>query len=155
MTERHTAETTVDLATAAGRRAGGHPAPSRAPAGTGPAPAHPGTGPRWVRLSLPLATLWSAAYLGLGLAWLAGAPGVPAYADSDDARKISLLPSGGPRTCAAIPAAAGATGLLIAVAMRLTRPGPGAWRRLPSAAAAVLGLVLTLLLPDFRLLATV
>ncbi|PPK94239.1 hypothetical protein CLV92_108141 [Kineococcus xinjiangensis] len=116
------------------------------------------TATRWWLVLVPAAT-WSLAYLGLGLAWSLGAGGNPADPAVDPAvRELSLLglltPAGG----AALLAGLGALGVLLTAALLLGRPGGGraGWAyRAAAALAGALGVVLVVLLPDYRLLAAV
>jgi hypothetical protein len=101
---------------------------------------------------------WSALYLGLGLAWLFGAGGNPADPAVDtaiaDTPGLSLLGMWGPQAGAAILAGLGAAGLVLTVL--LVHPvGYARGGRLVAGAAVVLGLVLCVVLPDYRLLAMV
>jgi len=112
----------------------------------------------WTRWPLPLAAAWSLAYLGLGLAWLAGAGGNPADPAVDVGVDLSVLGTWGPQAGASIIIALAATGVLLAVVMTVQRvPGGrlGAGQRVPAVLAGALGLVLAVGLPDFRLLASV
>ncbi len=110
------------------------------------------------RWPLPLAAAWSLAYLGLGVAWLAGAAGNPADPAVDDGAQLSLLATWGPQVGASIIVGLAAAGVLLAIVFAVQRSerGPvGAMHRLPAALAGALGLVLAVVLPDYRLLATV
>ncbi len=113
----------------------------------------------WSRWPLPLAATWSLVYLGLGVAWLMGAGGNPADPAVDDGADLSLLATWGPQAGASIIVGLAAVGVLLAVVMmavqRSSRAPAGVLYRLPAALAGVLGLVLAVVLPDYRLLATI
>jgi hypothetical protein len=103
------------------------------------------------------AAAWSAAYLGLGLAWLAGVGGNPADPTVDTALAedpaLSLLGLAGPTAGAAVLTALGALGVVLsAILARTPRRLPP---RVPVVLAVVLGLVLSVVLPDYRLIAMV
>ncbi len=121
------------------------------------AEARPGRGRRLRALALPVAGLWSAFELAAGVAWLAGAPGNPAEPRPDEAPGLSVLHLVTPGVGAALLAGLGALGLLLVGAMALQRrAGRDASRggvRLVVGLAVALGAVLTLVLPDYRLLA--
>lgn len=122
----------------------------------GPAPTTPES--RWATWALPAAAAWSLTYLGLGIAWLAGAGGNPTDPAVDEGAALSLLATWGPRAGAAILTGLAAVGVLLAVALSVQRAPAGSigvLHRLPSTLAATLGLVLAVVLPDYRLLATV
>jgi hypothetical protein len=103
-----------------------------------------------------VAVLWSVTYLVLGLAWLAGAGGNPADPAVDSAITeepvIATLGLWGPHAGAAIMAVLGGAGVVLSLAMRLTWHRP---RRFLVVLAAVLGLTLAVVIPDYRLLAMV
>ena len=118
----------------------------------------PGSRPWWQRLAQAVAACWSLVYLGLGIAWLAGAGGNPADPAVDDAPGLSLLTTWGPQAGAAAITGLAALGVLLSGVLPATPPAPGRvglLRRLPTLAAAALGLVLAVVLPDYRLLAAV
>jgi hypothetical protein len=100
----------------------------------------------WRTLALPAAAIWSAAYLGLGCAWLAGAGGNPADPTVDPGWRFTLLGTWGPHVGAALITGAAAAGVLVAVAMVRSRA------RLPRLVATMLGLGLTVVVPDYRLI---
>ena len=108
-------------------------------------------------LAPALAGLWSLSYLGLGGAWLLGAPGNPAEPAVDGVPAgVSVLRMLGPQHGAALLAGLGGLGLLLSLVLVVVRPAPGpvtALRRLPTVLAGSLGLLLAVVLPDFRLLA--
>ena len=113
---------------------------------------------RWQPRALPVAAAWSLAYLGLGIAWWAGAAGNPADPSVDDAVGLSLLTVWGATTGAAMLTAVGGLGLVLAATMVARR------RRVPIALlpprmTTVLGIALAValavLLPDFRLIAAI
>lgn len=112
--------------------------------------------PRWATLAQAAAAAWSLAYLGLALAWLAGAPGNPADPAVDEAAGLSVIGMWGPQTGAALLAGLAGLGVLLTLAIAVLRPAPGRLRagdRLLALLAGALGLVLAIVLPDFRLLA--
>lgn len=118
--------------------------------------------PRWAVLAHVVAAIWSLAYLGLGVAWLTGAGGNPADPLVDPAPGLSLIALWGPQPGAAMVTGLAATGLLLTSALASMHPGlgrvgarPRPLHRVVPALAVVLGLVLAVVLPDFRLLATV
>lgn len=129
---------------------------------------------RLAALALPVAGLWSAGELAAGIAWLRGAPGNPAVPRPDEAPGLSVLHLMTPDVGAAALAGLGAVGLVLVGAMAVQRRsitggaarrlgrghGAGGSRRdarggvtLVVALATALGAVLTLVLPDYRLLA--
>ncbi|MEQ4205563.1 NYN domain-containing protein [Actinopolymorpha sp. B17G11] len=126
---------------------------------------------RWTALALPVAATWSLAYLGLGIAWLLGAGGNPADPAVDEVRGLSLLGLWSPRVGAGILTGLAGFGVVLAWVMAFVRPGsrgpdarpPGRSRslattlvaRIPSGLAIGLGLTLAVVLPDYRLLATI
>lgn len=115
-------------------------------------------GSKWAALALPVAATWSLAYLGLGIAWLLGAGGNPADLAVDEGVGLSLIGAWGPRTGAAVMTGLAALGVGLAVVMAVMRPATGRMgllRRVPTLLAGALGVVLAVVLPDFRLLATV
>lgn len=110
----------------------------------------------WSRLALPVAALWSLAYLVLGLRWLQGGSGNPADPAVDPALLLSVLEPLGPTRAAALYTGLAAAGLLLAAVMAARRPRPGragAADRVAAGAAVVLGVVLAVVLTDFRILA--
>lgn len=121
------------------------------------APQETPVGRRWSAIALPVAALWSAAELGLGVAWLRGADGNPAVPRPDEASGLSVLHAAGPHGGAVALAGAGALGLAVVAAMVVQRRGTGTAtsRRVVAGIAVALGLALTLVLPDYRLLAWV
>jgi hypothetical protein len=102
---------------------------------------------------------WSLAYLLLGAAWLAGAGGNPADPAVDQgAELLTLLGAAGPRAGAALLTGLAGLGVLLAAWLLLSRHRPsraGGLGALPAALAVGLGLVLAVVLPDYRLLAAV
>lgn len=113
---------------------------------------------RWAAPALPVAATWSVTYLVLGIAWLAGAGGNPADPEVDDSPGLSLLTGWGPQAGAAILTALAGLGVVLAGVMTVLRRVPhpvAALRRLSTALAAGLGLVLAVVLPDYRLLASI
>jgi hypothetical protein len=115
--------------------------------------------PRWTTLALPVAAAWSVLYLGLGIAWLVGAPGNPADPTVDEqVRELGVLGLWSAPAGAALLAGCAGLGVLCAAGMVLLRPGrgvAGAVRRVATVTAFGLGLVLAVVLPDYRLLATI
>ena len=128
--------------------------PVDAPAAQPPAPQGASLA---LALAPALAGLWSLSYLGLGIAWLLGAGGNPADPAVDRVPDgLSVLSTLGPRNGAAVLAGLGGLGVVLGLVLLLVRPAPGpvdALRRLPTVLAGSLGLVLAVVLPDFRLLA--
>ncbi|MGH3488949.1 MAG: NYN domain-containing protein [Actinopolymorphaceae bacterium] len=126
---------------------------------------------RWTALALPVAATWSLAYLGLGIAWMFGAGGNPADPAVDEVRELSLLGLWSPQVGAGILTGLAGLGVVLAWVMAFVRPasrGPDgsslvpsgplattALARVPSGLAIGLGLMLAVVLPDYRLLATV
>ena len=109
-------------------------------------------------LAPPVAAVWSVAYLGLGIAWLAGAGGNPTDSAVDDVVGLSLLGVWGPRTGAAIITALAGLGVALAGAMtalRSAQPPPRLPHHLTTMLAVGLGLTLAVVLPDYRLLAAI
>ncbi|WP_156043697.1 NYN domain-containing protein [Cellulomonas sp. URHE0023] len=112
---------------------------------------------RWAAWALPVAALWSAGELVAGIAWLRGSGGNPAVPRAGETSGLSVLDLAGPTAGAAALAGAGALGLAVVVAMLVQRRrgGSAAARRVVAGVAVTLGLVLALVLPDYRLLAWV
>jgi len=109
-------------------------------------------------LAPPVAAVWSVAYLGLGIAWLAGAGGNPTDSAVDDVVGLSLLGVWGPRTGATIITALAGLGVALAGAMtalRSAQPPPRLPHHLTTMLAVGLGLTLAVVLPDYRLLAAI
>lgn len=109
-------------------------------------------------VALAVAALWSVAALGAGAAWALGAPGNPADPSVDPHVELALIGTWGPRTGAVVLAALGATGVVLAGIMLWQRPPSGragVRHRVPVITAVLLGLVLAVALPDYRLLATI
>ncbi len=123
-----------------------------------PATALAGHGSRWAALALPVAAVWSLTYVGLGIAWLAGAGSNPADPAVDDAGALSLLATWGRQTGAALITALAGLGVLLAAAMALPlrdQTLPGVLHRLTTVLAVGLAGMLAVVLPDFRLLASI
>lgn len=97
------------------------------------------------RIALWIAPLWSAAALVLGVAWLAGLGGNPADPAVDPDADITLLGMWGPTAGAAMMAALGAAGLVAGALSR--RPGRG-----PLAVVVTVGVLLAVVVPDYRVL---
>ena len=113
---------------------------------------------RWLRIALPSAAIWALTYLGLGIAWLAGAGGNPYDPAVDDSVEAALLGTWSPQTAAAILTALAGLGVLTVAAIAALPPGSGPAGRLRRAATMLalgIGLVLAVVLPDYRLLATI
>lgn len=110
------------------------------------------------RLAVAVAAIWSLVYLGLGIFWLLGGPGNPADPAVDEGATLSLLGSLGPVAGAAISTALAALGLLVVAAM-IFLPSAGGrnglLNRLVTVLAGALGVTLAVVLPDYRLLATI
>jgi hypothetical protein len=117
------------------------------------------TRPWWAAAAQAVAAAWSLIYLALGTAWLAGAPGNPADPAVDEASPgLSLLGGWGPRAGVLILIALAGLGLVLAVLLTVLRPARGTagpLRRAPAVLAFSLGLVLAVMLPDYRLLAAI
>src|SRR5215204_1703935 len=107
--------------------------------------------PRWVGY---LAGVWSLAYGLLGLWWTMGGAGFPFGEQNDPGAALSVF--GGVRAEMGGPviAALGLTGALVAVAMVRAR-GRGALRAVLLAFAWTGAVVLTLVVPDYRVLVAV
>ena len=119
-----------------------------------------GRTPRWAALALPLAAVWSLTYLGLGIAWLSGAGGNPADPGVDpEVGELSLLGLFSPGAGAGLLtllAALGVACTVVLIGVPAGPVGPGrAARRAAASVALGLGMVLAVLLPDYRLLANV
>jgi hypothetical protein len=97
------------------------------------------------RIAYLIAPLWSLAYLVLGVAWLAGLGGNPADPAVDKDADITLIGLWGPTAGAAILASLGAAGLVACLLLR--RRGRAA---VPF--AVTLGLLLAVVVPDYRVL---
>lgn len=129
-------------------------------AATGPTPAPDArAGRSWPALVVPVIIVWSCVQLALGVAWWLGAPGNPADPVVDPNVDLSVLGLLGSAAGAATLAALAAVGVVVGVLMLLTRrpdgPAPPALRRVLEAAAILLGVLLAVVIPDFRLLAAV
>ena len=123
--------------------------------------------PRWATAALLVAGVWSASQLILGLVWLIapnalaggvlGNPFDPAV-DTGGA-ETSLLTGAGASTSALLLTALGALGVLLTVVMAFARaPKDGRrswWRIAVIVVAGMLSACLALLLPDYRLIATI
>lgn len=111
--------------------------------------------PRLLSWAPLVAGAWSAAYLALSLSWLAGAGGWPWAADPTSGFDISLMSMVEPRTGAWLVLAASALGLVLSAAgwVASRRPVDAATTRTVALASAVLGILLAVVVPDFRLLA--
>ncbi len=120
--------------------------------------ARTGLDTRWPRVAMAIAGTWSLLYLALGIAWLMGGPGNPADpAVDDEGATLSLLGSLGPGAGALIVTMLAALGVLLAGAMRVLRSATGRFgfvQWLVSVLAGSLGVILAVVLPDYRLLAT-
>ena len=110
------------------------------------------------RLAVAVAAIWSLVYLGLGIFWVLGGPGNPADPAVDEGATLSLLGSLGPVAGSAISTVLAALGLMLVAAMTFL-PQVADRVRYPSqlvtALAATLGVTLAVVLPDYRLLATI
>jgi hypothetical protein len=115
--------------------------------------------PWWAAVAQAVAAAWSLVYLVLGAAWLAGAPGNPADPAVDEASSgLSVLGTWGPRAGAVILTCLAGLGLVLVGVLTVVRPAHGPTsllRRTPVALALALGLVLAVVLPDYRLLAAI
>lgn len=131
---------------------------SRNNGASGQRSARTGLDPRWPRVALAIAGTWSLLYLALGIAWLMGGPGNPADPAVDEGAALSLLGSLGPVTGAVTVTTLAALGVLLAGAMRFLPSAAGRFRlvhRLVVGLAGSLGVILAVVLPDYRLLATI
>jgi hypothetical protein len=103
------------------------------------------------------AALWSTAYLFLGILWLGGRGSYPWHRDSGDTSGINLLGGLDPRSVSWLVVGTsilglGVTGTMLALSRR---PGRGlGLLRLTALTAATMGIVLSVVVPDFRILAT-
>lgn len=119
--------------------------------------ARTGLDTRWPRVAMAIAGTWSLLYLALGIAWLMGGPGNPADPAVDEGATLSLLGSLGPVAGAVTVTMLAALGVLLAGAMRVLRSATGRFgfvHWLVSVLAGSLGVILAVVLPDYRLLAT-
>ncbi|MBA3800525.1 MAG: hypothetical protein H0X18_15805, partial [Geodermatophilaceae bacterium] len=119
--------------------------------------ARTGLDTRWPRVAMAIAGTWSLLYLALGIAWLMGGPGNPADPAVDEGTTLSLLGSLGPVAGAVTVTMLAALGVLLAGAMRVLRSATGRFgfvHWLVSVLAGSLGVILAVVLPDYRLLAT-
>lgn len=117
-----------------------------------------GTRPRWALVAMAAAATWSLVYLGLGIAWLAGAGGNPADPAVDEGATLSLLGALGPQKGAILITGLAGLGVLLSAAMTFLSPTAGRValvHRLVTPLAGTLGVVLAVVLPDYRLLAAV
>jgi hypothetical protein len=115
--------------------------------------------PWWAGPAHAVAAVWSLVYLVLGVAWLVGAAGNPADRAVDEAGSgLSLLVTLGPRAGAVIITSLAGFGLIllgVLAVMQPVRDKVGTARRMLPALAFALGLVLAVVLPDYRLLAAI
>jgi hypothetical protein len=95
---------------------------------------------------LPAVAIWSTAYLGLGCAWLAGVGGNPTDPAVDLGWRFTMLGTWGPHAGAALITAVAAAGVVVTAAMAWSRA------RLPRLLATILGLAMTVVVPDYRLI---
>ncbi|MET0966873.1 MAG: hypothetical protein ABWZ02_10770 [Nakamurella sp.] len=123
--------------------------------------------PRWATAALVVAGLWSAIQLALGFSWLLahtllsgvalGNPFDPAV-DANGA-DISLLTAAGGSTSAAVLTVLGGLGVMLVAVMAWARPARNArrpwWCVVVVTLAGLLAATLALVLPDYRLIATV
>ncbi|MFD1718212.1 hypothetical protein [Georgenia deserti] len=108
---------------------------------------------RWTAVAAAAGALWSVGYLALSLGWLAGVGANPADPAVDPAAELTLPGLLGPTAGAALLTVLSVVGLAVAVAsFRLQRRADGAARAV-GWAAVVLGLVLAVGMPDYRVLA--
>ncbi len=118
-------------------------------------------GNQWPGMAAAVTAAWSLVYLALGILWLAGGPGNPADPTVDDGATLSLLGSWGPQAGAMMITVLAGLGVLLTAAMNLpaaaSRAGlnrVGLVHRLVPVMAGSLGVILAVVLPDYRLLAT-
>jgi len=123
--------------------------------------------PRWATAALLVAGLWSVAQLVLGLTWLMAPnalsgtmldnPFNPAVDAGGD--QTSLLTGAGAHISAVALTVIGALGLLLTAVMTFASTPKGGrkswWRTVVMALAGVLSVCLAVLLPDYRLIATI
>src|SRR5690606_27720196 len=108
---------------------------------------------RWTAVAAAAGALWSVGYLALWLGWLAGVGANPADPAVEPAAELTLPGLLGPTAGAALLTVLSVVGLAVAVAsFRLQRRADGAARAV-GWAAVVLGLVLAVGMPDYRVLA--
>ncbi len=121
----------------------------------------PGT--LWPGLAVAAIAAWSLVYLALGIMWLTGGPGNPADPAVDEGATLSLLGSWGPQAGAVMITVLAGLGVLLTAAMTVQPAGSGRTglnrvrlvHHLLPVMAGTLGVVLAIVLPDYRLLATV
>lgn len=100
-------------------------------------------------LALPAAAIWSLAYLGLGIAWLVGVGGNPGDPAVDPGWRLTTLGAWGSRVGAAMITGLASAGLLTTVVMVRSQT------RSVRVLATLLGLGLTVVVPDFRLIGSI
>lgn len=109
----------------------------------------------WIDRAIPIAGAWSLLYAALNFFWALGGPGFPFGMAGDEAAELSVLADVDPAGAAPVIAVLGLLGAAVALAMvRPTRPSTVA-RRSMMAFAVVAAVSLTIVIPDYRVLATV
>lgn len=112
---------------------------------------------RWMRWAPYAAALWSAAYLIQGILWLNGKGSYPWFRDTHDTAGINVFAGLELRSVAWLVIGTSVAGIVVmgTMATLSRRPGRGLGILRGSAvAAAVMGIVMAMVVPDFRILAT-
>jgi hypothetical protein len=111
---------------------------------------------RWVRWAPYAAAIWSLGYGVLGVLWAWGVRGYPFGPDTETGLAVSLLAGLDRGTGAWVIAGVGVAGAALAITMaRTRRPTGRTGRWVPPAVAGVLAGFLAVVLPDYRVLATI
>lgn len=103
------------------------------------------------------AGLWSLGYLALGIGWLAGAGGYPFTPAGARPSGFTLLDGLSQRAGASVITVLAGVGVVVSLSMLAIQVAVrrGALRWLVTAAAALLGAGLAVVLPDYRVIATI
>lgn len=112
----------------------------------------PRSGWRWV---IPAAGAWSALYAVLGMFWALGGRGLPLGRSGDPSAELSVLGAFDGPGIAAVLAGLGFAGALVALAMHRTDGTRRSQRIALQVFAWSAAIVLTLVVPDFRVLMSV